>query len=171
MASPPHDMPMDDEFEHVSHSLGKDEGANEHEYFDFVDMNEFQFLVTHTAALEEQVKGMNANLTQVTTLLQELVHNQNLPTSSVPKPMEGSTNLPQLAEDPLKETLPSSLSSHDTMNLLKSTKLPTYHGEEREHTKAMVNTFLHKWISLHSLRHNQDPICIVEMILSLEGKA
>ena len=37
-----------------------------------------------------------------------------------------------------------------------------YHGEDREHTN---------WSSLHALRHNLDQVCVVEMSLSLEGKA
>ena len=56
MASPSHDMSMDDEFKHVSHSLGKDDVNHEHEDFEFFDMKKYQFLVTCTAALEEQVK-------------------------------------------------------------------------------------------------------------------
>ena len=73
MASPPHDIPMDDESKYVSQSLGKDDVNHEHKDFKFMDMNELQFLVTRTAALEKQVKSMNANFTQVTRLLQELV--------------------------------------------------------------------------------------------------
>ena len=89
-----------------------------------------QFLVTRTATPEEQVKSMNANLTQVTTLIQELVRNQALATLSAPKLMEGNTELPHLIEEPLEEPLPSSLPSHDTTKFLKSTKPPTYHGED-----------------------------------------
>ena len=73
MASPPHDMPMNDESKHVSHSLGKDDFNHEYEDFEFFDMNKLQFLVTYIATLEEQVKNMNAYLSKVMTLLKELV--------------------------------------------------------------------------------------------------
>ena len=69
MASPPYDVPMEEESEHVSHSLGKDDVNHEHENFEFVNMKKFQSLFTCTFALKEQVKIMNANLTQVLTLL------------------------------------------------------------------------------------------------------
>ena len=96
MGSPPHDMPIDDEFEHVSQSLGKDDANHEHEDLEFVDMNKFEYLATRTTSLEEQVKSMNANLTQVTTLIQELMHNQALPTLSAQKVIEDDTKLPYL---------------------------------------------------------------------------
>ena len=97
------------------------------------------------------------------------MRNQELPTLSAPKLTEGDIELPHLTKEPLEETLPSSLPSLDTTSLLKSTKPPMYHGGDRERTKTVVNTFLHKWSSLQTLRKN--PMCVVEMSLSLKGKA
>ena len=99
------------------------------------------------------------------------MRNQALATSNAHKVMEGDMDLLHLIKEPLEETPPSSLPSHDTANLLKSTKPPMYHREDRECTKAAVNTFVHKWSSLHALRRNPNPVCVVETSLSLEGKA
>ena len=43
-----------------------------------VDMREFGFLVTRTAALETQIATMNESLSKVTTLLNDLARGQAL---------------------------------------------------------------------------------------------
>ena len=63
-------------------------------------------------------------------LFQELVCKQALGTPSAPMVKQGDTELPHLIEDPFKKVMPQSLPSHDSHNILKSNKLPIYHGEE-----------------------------------------
>ena len=60
MVSPLHDMHVDNKSKYVSQSLFKDDINQDCEDFELVDMNKSPFL-------------MNANLTQVTMLFQELM--------------------------------------------------------------------------------------------------
>ena len=63
---------MDKGSQYVSQSLDLNDVGCHLEYlgpFDFVEIHEFQFLVTHTAILEEQFKNVTANLMQAIKLL------------------------------------------------------------------------------------------------------
>ena len=57
------------------------------------------------------------------------------------------------------------------MDLLKNMTPPVFKGEDRERNKDAVNTYLHKWNELHTLRNTPDFLRAIESNLSLEGKA
>ena len=75
MASSSQDLYVDNKSEHIkpcSQSLDLDDVGHDLEDlgpFNFVVMHKFQILITHTAALEEQLRNVNANLMQVMNLL------------------------------------------------------------------------------------------------------
>ena len=63
------------------------------------------------------------------------------------------------------------LTKADTVDLLKNMTPPMFKGEDRERNKDAVNTYLHKWNDLHTLRNNLDSFLAIESNLSLEDKA
>ena len=63
------------------------------------------------------------------------------------------------------------LTKADTVALLKNMTPPVFKGEDWERNKDAVNTYLHKWNDLHTLRNTLDSLCAIEFSLSLEGKA
>ena len=55
--------------------------------------------------------------------------------------------------------------------MFKSMKPPLFYGEEQDHNKDVMNTFLQKWRDLHQLRHTPKEFMVIEASLSPEGKA
>ena len=63
------------------------------------------------------------------------------------------------------------LTKADTVALLKNMTPPMFKREDLERNKDAVNTYLHKWNDLHTLRNTPDFLRAIESSLSLEGKA
>ena len=137
----------------------------------FVDMVEFGFLVTRTAALGKNLANLNESMTKVTDLLNRLVCQQAMGVTVMPTVAEGGADEPTLSAGQTQGTEASGLTGSKQGADMKNMKPPVFRGEERERNKDAVNTFLHKWGDLHALRHTPDSIRATETSLSLEGKA
>ena len=137
----------------------------------FVDMVEFGFLVSRTSALEKNLYALNENVTKMTDLLQQLVHQQASGVPVTPTTTGGAVEPPLATGLTQGAEAHSPLGSQEVATRSKNQKPPMYRGEERERNKDAVNIFLHKWGDLHALRHTPDSIRALETSLTLEGKA
>ena len=172
MSSPPHEV-HDEHAENDPHAsmdthMDDDLALGDHS---FVDLHDFNFLVTRTATLETQVKTMNKNLTKMSDLLKELVRSNTLGNPGVSMATGGAVEPPLLANTSRIAEAEASTLTPDVPNMLKNMKPPSFKGEEKDRNKDAVNTFLLKWTDLHILRRTPDHIRALEASLSLEGKA
>ena len=115
-----------------------------------VDALDFKRLVDRTAMLEKNITSINQNLTDLTTLVKNLVVH---PASVAPGVGEASRPplAVQVGGDP-----GISFTTPEVSNSLKNLKPPSYKGEEKDRNKDAVHTFLQKWSDLHALRRTPD---------------
>ena len=74
-------------------------------------------------------------------------------------------------DDGTSPIVESTLSKADTVALLKNMTPAMFKGEDWERNRDAVNTYLHKWNDLHTLRNTLDSLRAIESSLSLKGKA
>ena len=92
---------------------------------------------------------------------------------SRPPPLTGGAATGASPSEGVAQVTETSLSkgSQEAATMFKNVKPLVFQGEEKDHNKDAVTTFLQKWRDLHRLRHTLDLVATVEASLSLEGKA
>ena len=163
-----------------------------------VDHEAFCHLLIRTTNLKKQVAGLNENISRMSDLFNQFMHHQAMSGRGedparekghgAPPPIEAtptvhgksggagtSTEDVLLADVEGADGVPyeghGHLTSKDKVDLLKNMTPPVFKGEDRERNKDAVNTYLHKWNDLHTLRNTPDFLRAIESSLSLEGKA
>ena len=79
--------------------------------------------------------------------------------------------VPLIGDNGTSPIVEGTLSTADTVALLKNMTPPMFKGEDWERNKDAINTYLHKWNDLHTLRNTPDSLHAIESSLNLEGKA
>ncbi len=156
MASSAHLQPLDEDMPPVQGDL---------EGHDLVDVVDFTALEARTQVLETGLANINTNLTNLTTLVEQLVRRLPLDTAG------GGTmeSPPTFVSRPIE--LGRSAPTQDGAHLFKHMKPPVLKGEDRDRNKDSVMTFLQKWRDVHDLRKADESVKILEASLTLEGRA
>ena len=148
--------------------------------------------MTRTTDLEKQVAGLNENISRMSDPFNQFMRQQAMSgrgencarasghgatppvkvtptTSGMGGAGTSARDVPLFGED--GTPYEGHLTKADTVALLKNMTPPVFKGEDWERNKDAVNTYLHKWNDLHTLRNTPDFLRAIDSSLSLEGKA
>ena len=111
-----------------------DPGLGDHGLVDVID---FCRLEVCTTFLEKHLANTNQDLTDLTTLVKNMVLNPNLVAPGVGEAAQASPTVP-VSVNPI---LPSSSATSDASNAAKHLKPSSFKGEEKDWNKDTVHTF------------------------------
>ena len=133
-----------------------------------VDMVDFCLLQMCTTCLESHIASINQNLTDLTTLVKNIMINPAFVPprtggASQSSPVEpqvqvtllgrgDGTHHPSAGTSGVNPPITSPVTTPKIPNSLKNLKPPTFPREEKDQNKDFVHTFIQKWTDLHVLR-------------------
>ncbi len=136
-------------------------GVKGHEAVDLVDVTS---LLNRTQVLETGLTNISNNLTNLTTLVNQLV--QRL----VVEPVGGGS----MESPPIEVSRPTDQvrvsTPQDGTHLFKHMKPPMFRSEDRDRNKDSVMTFLQKWRDVHDLRKPDESVKIQKPVSSFMAR-